>query len=1290
MAIDKELAEANLVLYGGTCPNCGGVISDERLSKGAPCSDCLPLVEGGFHSLSQVVEELRRLRNLKNLRGFSNALREEEELRAFFKRCVGSEPWSIQRLWIRRISKRSSFAMIAPTGIGKTTLGLVAALYYSFKGRKSYFIVPTTTLVIQAERKLIEFLNRMGGAASVLAIHSKLRRKEREERERRLEDPRGFDILITTSRYFVKNYDKISKHDFTFIFVDDVDAVLRGSKAINYLLKLMGFTDEDIEDALKIIKLKRELGVRSESSELVEELRKLRSRLEKRKNTDKVLIIASATGNPRGLKVRLFRELIGFEIGARPELIRNIEDTYLKVRDLEEAVEEVTRLVRECLGGGGLIYVPVDLGIGFAEELASRLRSRGVVAEAMHSRKIKTLEDFNSGSVDVLVGVATYYGVLVRGIDLPARIRYAVFVDVPRHKINLRLERLSATDVLRLMPLLRDVVVDPDDKSFLENAFVKLRRVLRRSGGYFLKVVGEVLEGVRGPQTASEKLFMEVYARVHELLKDEAVVEGLVKHPEVVVVREGEALYVLIPDAPTYIQASGRTSRLYLGGVSKGLSVVVTWNEKLLKALERRLKLLTGEFEFRNLLEIDLNQVINEINRTREEILAIGRGELIYDLGRRVELKTALMVVESPNKARTIARMFGKPSVKEYGRLRVYEVNLGNYTLLITASGGHVYELITDQGIEGVDPANYVYGVLYRGGTNKPSFIPVFAPIRRCVRCGHQFATLENRAACPLCGSEGVLSSSDVIQSLREVAYEVDEVLIATDPDTEGEKIAYDLYQVLTPYNRNIKRVEFHEVTRKAVTQALSSPRDLNFRLVKAQLLRRIEDRWVGFSLSGKLQNDFWKNYFCSRLTSAYQEPGSSRPRKVSKYLVLCSKYRESYKRLSAGRVQSPVLGWIIESYEEHRKSLSKYLVLRFKDLKIMTKVPESLKDLITQGDVSEVRVNVRCRGVSEESVSPPPPYTTDTALSEISSVLGISASQVMKVLQELFEFGLITYHRTDSVRVSDAGIKVAREYLSEKLGESWDKFFEGRAWGVGGAHECIRPTRPIDAETLRELISEGVIEIPRRLHNTHFRVYDMIFRRFIASQMSKALVRKRDMEFRVEVITRDSRRLELPPISKEVVSEVVFEGFNKVLKVLKTYQVPGDGIYSSEGSDFEYRVESVYEVPLHTEASVVRTMKERGIGRPSTYAKIIETILKRRYAFSKRRGELIPSLLGREVYNYLTERYARLVSEERTRVLENKMSSVESDDTLYNELLRELYEELRANELLGVTGYEL
>ena len=1288
--ISKELAEAELVLYGGTCPNCGGVISDSRLSRGVPCSDCLPSYKERPTNLYEVIEELRRLGNLKNLREFSEALREEKALNDFFKRCVGSEPWGIQKLWIKRISKKSSFAMIAPTGIGKTTLGLVVALYYSFKGMKSYFIVPTTTLVMQAEKKLIEFLNRMGGAASILAIHSRLRKKEKEEREERLKDPKGFDILITTSRYFMKNYDKISKHDFAFVFVDDVDAVLRGSKAINYILNLMGFTDHDIEKGLKIIRLKRELGLKSGSSELVEELNKLKLEVRKRRDMNKVLVVASATGNPRGLRVRLFRELMGFEIGARPELIRNIDDTYCKTRDLNHALEEVVRLVK-TLGSGGLIYVPVDLGIEFAEELASMLRARGVAAEAIHSKKIKTIEDFISGSIEVLVGVATYYGVLVRGIDLPTRIRYAIFVDVPRHKINLRLERLSPIDVIRLMPLLRDAVTDLNDKRFLESAFVRLRRILRRSGSYFFEVIDKVIKGERSPQTAGEKLFMEVYVKVHELLRNQTIIENLIKHPEALIISEKEALYVLIPDAPTYIQASGRTSRLYLGGVSKGLSVIVTWNEKLLKALERRLRLLVGEFEFRSLEEVDLSQVINEINRTREEILAIGRGELIEDLRRRIDLKTILMIVESPNKARMIARMFGKPSSKEYGLLRVYEVNLGNYTLLITASGGHVYELITDQGINGIEPADYVYGVLHRKETNnKPSYIPVFAPIRRCIKCSYQFASLNDSVSCPLCGSESIRSSSDLIQSLREVAYEVDEVLIGTDPDSEGEKIAYDLYHVLIPFNKNIKRIEFHEVTRKAVVHALSNPRGINFKLVKAQLFRRIEDRWIGFSLSGKLQNEFWKHYFCSRIASIVSEQSNVRLRRISKYLVLCNKYKESYKGLSAGRVQSPVLGWLIENYKKHRESLSTYLLIRLSDLEIPARVPDDFRNLITRNNISKVLVSVRNLGVIEEWMSPPPPYTTDTALSDISSTLRIPVFQVMKIMQDLFEFGLITYHRTDSVRVSDVGIRIAQEYLSDKLGDVWTEFFEGRTWGVGGAHECIRPTRSIDAETLRELINEGVIEIPERLHDAHFRVYDLIFRRFIASQMTKALVRKRVMEFLVEVITKDSRNVKLPPISKEVVSEIRFEGFNKILKVLRTYQVPEDGLYSSENSGLKYEVKTIYEVPLHTQASIVRTMKERGIGRPSTYAKIIETILKRKYAFSKKKGGLIPTLLGTEVYNYLTEKYASLVSEERTRILESRMDYIENDDSLYNDLIRELYEELRTNKLLGVTGYEL
>ncbi|MEM0014397.1 MAG: reverse gyrase [Zestosphaera sp.] len=1289
MSIDRELIEADLVVYGASCPNCGGFISDTRLRRGLPCRDCLPTVSEGDGDVDSVASVLRKMGRLRGLRPLYEARSEELRLSRFFRRCVGSEPWSVQNLWIRRVSKGESFAMIAPTGVGKTTFGLVTALYYAYRGRKSYIIVPTTTLVVQAERRITELLERLGGGASVLAIHSKLGRRERMERESRLRDPEGFDILITTSKYFMRNFNEVRRHNFTFVFVDDVDAVLKGSRAVNYILNLMGFTEEDIEKGLRILRLVREVGLRGGSGGALSELMRLRREVRRRRGDGKVLIIASATGNPRGDRVRLFRELMGFEIGARPELIRNVEDAYVKVGNLEEASERVVELSKK-LGGGGLVFVPADLGAGFAERVAATLRANGINAEAMHSRKIDVLDHFISGEVDVLVGVATYYGVLVRGVDLPVRIRYALFIDVPRHRINLRFEGLEPADLLRLLPLLRGVVPDADSKRFIERAFLRLRRIVRRSGVLFLEDARKLIEGSKAPQTPGEALFLEAYTRVQELLRKPEVLEGLRNHPEAVVVDGGDSLHLLIPDASTYVQASGRTSRLYLGGISKGLSIVVATDMRMLNALGRRLRFLIEGFRFRSLDEVDLGRVLNEVDRTRNEILAIQKGEVPEGLKSRVEFKTALMIVESPNKAKTIARMFGRPSSREYGRLRVYEVGLGNYTLLITASGGHIYELVTDWSFCDEGVIECVYGVLRRrDSSGKPGFIPVFAPLSRCRSCGHQFVAVEARTKCPVCGSEDVLNASEIVQALRDVAYEVDEVLIGTDPDTEGEKIAYDLYHTLRPYNSNLKRIEFHEVTRNAVLNALVSPRDLDVRLVKAQLLRRVEDRWVGFSLSGMLQNEFWRDYFCKHVRSMACGGGGP-PTSYRTYLTLCERFSESYRNLSAGRVQTPVLGWIINGFKDHKASKALYLVIDLEGFRVRVKIPRDLSDLISKDYVGGVVMHVKNWESRVERVNPPPPYTTDAALSEISNVLGLPATRVMEVMQGLFESGLITYHRTDSTRVSDVGMSVAKEYLSEKFGDLWINYYEGRAWGAGGAHECIRPTRPVDVEMLRELISEGLIEPPKMLRNEHFRVYEMIFKRFIASQMTPAVVSRRSVEVIVELVFKDLQRVALPTVTEDLVEGVVFDGFNRVLNVIKVRNVPPSGHYSLDTPNLKYEFKSRYEIPLHTQASIISLMKERGIGRPSTYAKILETLIKRRYAVSRGRGSLIPLRLGIEVFNYLTERYNRLVSEERTRVLEGKMRSIETNDAPYADLLLELYEELRSHNLLGVTGYEL
>jgi len=137
----------------------------------------------------------------------------------------------------------------------------------------------------------------------------------------------------------------------------------------------------------------------------------------------------------------------------------------------------------------------------------------------------------------------------------------------------------------------------------------------------------------------------------------------------------------------------------------------------------------------------------------------------------------------------------------------------------------------------------------------------------------------------------------------------------------------------------------------------------------------------------------------------------------------------------------------------------------------------------------------------SVEEVGPLPPYTTDTLLSDIASLLHIPVPQAMELLQDLFETGFITYHRTDSTRVSDTGISIAREYLNTTLGVDAVKYFTPRVWSHEGAHECIRPTRPADAETIFRLISEGVLEPTVKLSRKHLSIYNLVFNRFIASQ---------------------------------------------------------------------------------------------------------------------------------------------------------------------------------------------
>ena len=287
-----------------------------------------------------------------------------------------------------------------------------------------------------------------------------------------------------------------------------------------------------------------------------------------------------------------------------------------------------------------------------------------------------------------------------------------------------------------------------------------------------------------------------------------------------------------------------------------------------------------------------------------------------------------------------------------------------------------------------------------------------------------------------------------------------------------------------------------------------------------------------------------------------------------------------------------------------------------------------------------------------EERV-PLPPYTTDTMLRDANAILKIPARDAMKLAQDLFESGLCTYHRTDSTRVSEVGLRIAKEYLGDD--------FVPRDWYMEGAHECIRPTRPIPKDTLQRLIQEGVIQV-EEITSRHLALYDLIFKRFMASQCKP---------YRVKVA-----RYLIRYDGKEIEEERILEAEGKAVELYK-WSVWVKPELPTGKVRVKAEIRTVPKAPLFTQSDIVRLMKERGIGRPSTYATIVDRLFMRNYVIEKN-GRVIPTKRGIDVFNYLASNYGKFVSEERTRLLEEKMDAVERGELDYFKALQELYEEIR------------
>ena len=1160
------------LVYKNLCPNCGENVSSERLSKGLPCENCLPNEKGKlkFGPLLEVEERNKRI----------------EEIEELFKKVVKAKMWALQKFWVRRFLKGESFTLIAPTGSGKTTIQIILCLFSAkFLKKRCLIILPTSILVSEVSKRMKDFSEKLNFNLTISSYHSLLSQKEKKEEISKIDFA---DIIVTTHLSIMKK-EEIARQSVDVVFVDDVDSFLRKSKAIRFVLRMMKLP----EKIKKIVTgvFEKKINLKDAISEISNTKEKITAQL----------IVSGATQKAKRTRaISILNSIFEFSIGLKSEFGRNILDCFVETKDIKK---ELLNLVK-ILGAGGLIFVPMDKKSEFAEELEKFLIENGIKVKAFLKPDKKTFEDFKSGNLDALIGMVTTRSPLVRGIDLPARIRYAIFGGVPKFVVRIKIEEFHPTKWLMLLNNLQQAIKEEYKKEYqlLVANLIKIKTLNT-----------EQLEAVRKALAENKNLegFLEFVRKValsgleffKKILKDEDILKAIRESPTISFSeREGEYSF-LIPDSIAYIQASGRTSRLYIGGVTKGLSVVIIDEKKAFNSLKKDLSYFE-DIEWKNLKEIDLKKVIEEIDEDRKKVLLSLEDKLRVE-ETKIALKTRLFIVESPTKVKTIARFFGKPAKKRYEGLIVNEVFGANSLLIITSSKGHITDLSEEEGFFGVEV--------------KETFIPYNEPIRKCAVCGKEIEENEKECAC---GSKKFTDSKPRIEVLREIASLVDEVIIGTDPDSEGERIAFDLCLLLKPFNKNIKRARFHEVTKKEIHRVLENLEDFDLNLVKAQLVRRIEDRWIGFSISPVLWMVF-KN-----------------------------------KRLSAGRVQTPVLGWVVERTKK-LKEKEELISLKLENgLQLQFRAKKGTYQKISK----EGFVEIKKVKTFKEEISPLPPFTTDTFISALTSLLKIDAGEAMQIAQKLFESGLITYHRTPSTTVSSAGISIAKEYIFSNFGE---ELFKARKWETEGAHECIRPTKAIDSQKLRNLIGLKILRFPVPFTEREMRAYDLIFKRFIASQMKPSKVEK--IKFKILAGGQEKEF--------EFVNKVLEEGFSKIFKLQEKNIL---ALKEGKTKILESKKKTVPVFYPFTYSEIVSMMKEKGIGRPSTYAKILEILKRRKYVKEVKKSMLVSTVLGRKVFEFSQQNFSKYLHEQTTKKLEEDMDSVETGKKKFEEVLREIFVQVK------------
>lgn len=551
----------------------------------------------------------------------------------------------------------------------------------------------------------------------------------------------------------------------------------------------------------------------------------------------------------------------------------------------------------------------------------------------------------------------------------------------------------------------------------------------------------------------------------------------------------------------------------------------------------------------------------------------------------------SLVIVESPAKAKTIEKYLGKK-------------------FTVKASMGHVVDLPKSQ-----------YGVDVKDG-----FKPKYIKIR---------------------------GKAKLINDLKESANKADAVYLATDPDREGEAISWHLANVLDLGSKYLKRIEFHEITKRAVEDSLKHPRDINMNLVNAQQARRILDRIVGYELSPLLWKKVRRGLSAGRVQSVALRLICEREQEIKDFVIeeywsIVGNFKTESNKEFAAKLLSVAGKKVQINNEAQAKEIEAYLK----------------KEKYAVTDVKK----------KERQRTPAPPFNTSSLQQEAGRKLGFGARKTMMIAQQLYEGlelgeagveGVITYIRTDSVRVAVEAQTEARQVISERFGSKFlpekPPVYKTKNTSAQEAHEAIRPTS----------IFRHPDTIKMFLTRDQFRLYQLVWFRFIASQMSPAIFDTvvADIKGGHFLLRANGNTLKFPGFL-----EVYQEGRdddNQEKEERLPELTPGDIL---KMINFDLKQHFTQPPPRYTESSLIKILEEKGIGRPSTYAPTIDTIVKRNYILIEEK-KLKPTDLGQIVVELLKEKFSKIVDYDFTAEMEASLDKIEEGETNWVKVLEQFYQ---------------